>query len=122
MKPTPRPPPRPTTPHPRGPGHVGAGLAISYDVDGGYGHPDHVALHHLTKRAAQYLGIGFAVISHEQGDDVRWYDLEDLRPVVIEALHHHRTQLSVDGDALTHSGGQPDTVKASVGLRGDLTG
>lgn len=102
--------------------HVAADLAISYDADGGYGHPDHVALHHLTKRAAESLGIGFAAISHEPGDGVRWYELEDLKPVVIEALEHHRSQLSVHGDTLTHSGGQPDVVKSSVGLLGDLPG
>ena len=102
--------------------HVGADLAVSYDADGGYGHPDHVALHHLTKRAAASLGIGFAAISHEQGDGVAWYHLEDLLPVVVEALGHHRSQLTVHGDTLTHSGGQPDVVKTSVGLKGDLPG
>ncbi len=102
--------------------HVGANLAVSYDADGGYGHPDHVALHHLTKKAAKSLGIGFATISHEQGEGVSWYDLEDLLPVVVEALDHHRSQLTVHGDTLTHSGGQPDVVKTSVGLKGDLPG
>lgn len=99
--------------------HVGADLAVSYDADGGYGHPDHVAMHHLTRRAAAHVGIGFAVIRHEPGDGVRWFDLEDLLPVVVEALGHHRTQLTVHGPTLTHSGGQPDTVKTSVGLKGD---
>ncbi len=102
--------------------HVGAELAISYDADGGYGHPDHVAMHHLTQRAAQEVGIGFAVVTHDPGDDVRWYELNDLLPVVIHALSHHQTQLTVHGDTLTHSGGQPDEVKTSVGLKGDLPG
>lgn len=102
--------------------HVAAELAISYAADGGYGHPDHVAAHHLTKRAAAQLGIGFATISHERGDDVEWFDLEDLLPVVVEALEHHQSQLTVTGTAITHSGGQPDTVRTSVGLRGDLPG
>ncbi len=102
--------------------HVDAGLAISYDADGGYGHPDHVAMHHLTRRAAESLGIGFAVISNEQDDGVRWFDLEALLPVVVEALGHHQTQLTVHGTTLTHSGGQPDTVRTSVGLKGDLPG
>lgn len=100
--------------------HVGAGLAISYDADGGYGHPDHVAMHHATRRAAEELGIGFAAISHEPGPEVHWFELDHLLPVVIEALGHHQTQLSVDGSAITHSGGQPDVAKASVGLKGDL--
>ncbi len=102
--------------------HVGAQLAITYDADGGYGHPDHVALHHLTRRAAASLGIGFAVITPEQGDGVHWFHLEDLLPVVAEALGHHQSQLSVHGATLTHSGGQADVVKTSVGLKGDLPG
>ncbi len=102
--------------------HVDANLAISYDADGGYGHPDHVALHHLTRRAAESLGIGVASICHEQGDRVHWFDLEHLLPVVVEALGHHQSQLTVHGDTLTHSGGQPDVVKTSVGLKGDLPG
>ncbi|RMB61744.1 PIG-L family deacetylase [Tessaracoccus antarcticus] len=102
--------------------HIDAELAISYDVDGGYGHPDHVAMHHATRRAASQVGIGFAVISPEPGDGVHWYALEDLLPVVVEALGHHQTQLSVHGTTLTHSGGQPDVVRTSVGLKGDLPG
>ena len=102
--------------------HVKAELAISYDADGGYGHPDHVAMHHLTQQAAAELGIGFAVICHEPGGDVHWYELENLLPVVVDALSHHQTQLTVHGDTLTHSGGQPDEVKTSVGLKGDLPG
>ena len=102
--------------------HVDAGVAITYDADGGYGHPDHVVLHHLTQRAAASLGIGFAVITDEQGDGVRWFHLEALLPVVVEALDHHKTQLTVHGATLTHSGGQPDTVRTSVGLKGDLPG
>lgn len=100
--------------------HVGAELAVSYDADGGYGHPDHVALHHLTQRATQQVGIGFAAISHEPGVGVHWFELESLLPVVVEALGHHQTQLTVHGGTLTHSGGQPDVVKTSVGLKGDL--
>lgn len=102
--------------------HHNTTLAISYDVDGGYGHPDHVACHHLTRRAAEELGIGFAVISPEQGRGVHWYALEPLLPTVIAALRHHETQLTVHGETITHSGGQPDVAKASVGLKGSLPG
>ncbi|MGV8846531.1 PIG-L family deacetylase [Tessaracoccus sp.] len=102
--------------------HTGAQLAISYDADGGYGHPDHVALHHFTRRSAASLGIGFAAISPEQGDGVHWFDLEHLLPVVVAALGHHQSQLSVHGATLTHSGGQADVVKTSVGLKGNLPG
>ena len=36
-----------------------ADVLISYDDRGGYGHPDHVALHEPTRRAAELLGIPF---------------------------------------------------------------
>lgn len=100
--------------------HTGAQLAVSYDTDGGYGHPDHVILNGLTRRAAEAVGIGFAAISQEPGPDVHWFDLEHLLPVVVEALGHHQTQLTVHGDTLIHSGGQPDVVRTSVGLKGNL--
>lgn len=99
--------------------HHNATLAISYDADGGYGHPDHVACHHLTRQAAKELGIGFAAISPEPSPGVRWYELESLLPAVIAALRHHETQLTVRGGAIIHSGGQPDVARASVGLKGD---
>ncbi len=99
--------------------HTGAQLAVTYDADGGYGHPDHVILHDLTRRAARQVGCAFAAITPETGEGVHWFELEHLLPVVIEALNHYRTQLSVHGDTLTHSGGQPDVVRTSVGLTGD---
>ncbi|MEZ5086266.1 MAG: glycosyltransferase [Tessaracoccus sp.] len=51
-------------------------------------------------------------------DDVRWFPLENLLPRVAEALGHHRTQLTVHGASLTHSGGQTEDILTSVGLRG----
>jgi N-acetyl-1-D-myo-inositol-2-amino-2-deoxy-alpha-D-glucopyranoside deacetylase len=53
-------------------GEVRPHVVVSYDVDGGYGHPDHIATHHLA-RAAAAVGTGsspvrrfFAVIRPEE--------------------------------------------------------
>ena len=83
---------------------VDADLVISYHTDGGYGHPDHVRIHHAS-------------VVHAPGDGVRWFDLRDLQPVVEDALRHHASQLTAHGDGtLTHSGGQSEAVTTSVGL------
>lgn len=95
-----------------------AELAVSYADDGGYGHPDHVRIHHATKAAAEQLGIPFAELTPVPAEGVRWFPLEGLLPRVAEALGHHRTQLTVHGDSLTHSGGQTEQILTSVGLRG----
>ena len=100
--------------------NAAADLVISYDDDGGYGHPDHVRCHHAAKAAARELGLDFAVIVHESGAGVTWFDLEELEPLVVSALQHHQTQLSVSDGVVTHSGGQREPVRTSVGLRGAL--
>lgn len=101
---------------------MGTDLVVSYDDDGGYGHPDHVRLHHLSKAAADQLGLPFAALTTNRDLAARWFDLEGYRPRVARALRHHRTQLTVHDDdrSITHSGGQPDSIVTSTGLRGDV--
>lgn len=101
---------------------MGTDLVISYDDDGGYGHPDHVRLHQLSKAAAEMAGIPFAALTNDRGRARRWFELESWLPRVAEALRQHRTQLTVhdDGATITHSGGQSEPIVTSVGLVGDL--
>ncbi|WP_052459944.1 glycosyltransferase [Tessaracoccus massiliensis] len=95
-----------------------AELAISYDDDGGYGHPDHVRLHHLTRAAAEEVGIPYASLTDDKDRASRWLELERYRARAAAALRNHRTQVTVHDDVnITHSGGQHDTLIASVGLR-----
>ncbi|MFV0428245.1 MAG: PIG-L family deacetylase [Arachnia sp.] len=93
-----------------------AELVVSYDSDGGYGHPDHVRMHDAAVAAAAELGIGFAALAREPGAGVWWFPLENYLDTVIQALEHHATQLSVRGTTVTHSGGQSHPVPTSVGL------
>ena len=98
-----------------------AEFAVSYDDDGGYGHPDHVRLHHLTKAAAAEVGIPYASLTPDEPKADLWVELERHRPRTVEALRHHRTQVTVHDDhRITHSGGQDDILITSVGLRGDV--
>lgn len=91
---------------------------MSYDDDGGYGHPDHVRMHEVAKAAAAELGLPFAALTAHRDLATRWYDLEDYLPRVAAALRHHRTQLTVhaDGATITHSGGQTEPILTSTGL------
>lgn len=100
--------------------HVGADLVVSYDTDGGYGHPDHVRMHEIARAAAAELGLRFAALTPHRELADRWFELDSFLPTVAEALRHHRTQLSVhdDGATITHSGGQSEPILTSVGLIG----
>ena len=85
---------------------------ISYDQKGGYGHPDHVFAHEASSHAAFVMGVPFFSIvppgAASAGDRVI-----DVTPVMARkaaALRAYRTQLTVDGVLLTHSGGQVEPI------------
>lgn len=102
--------------------HVAADAVVTYDADGGYGHPDHVLVHHTARTAADVLGLDFAVLVPQPGGDAVWFRLERYLPVVADALRRHRSQLRVhdDGATITHCGGQVEPIVTSVGLRGTV--
>jgi N-acetyl-1-D-myo-inositol-2-amino-2-deoxy-alpha-D-glucopyranoside deacetylase len=96
-------------------------LVVSYDDEGGYGHPDHVRAHHAALAACRAGGVPFAEIVRAPGADVEWFDLEARRGTVTAALRCHATQLTVeltgDGGFIVHSGGQREAITTSIGLR-----
>lgn len=96
---------------------VAAEAVITYDADGGYGHPDHVRCHEIATHVGNELGIPVYYIVHQPGPGVHWFDLEELRPRLEQALRAHATQVSVEGENLRHSGGQVEPIRPSVGLR-----
>jgi len=96
---------------------VGPDVIIGYGPDGGYGHPDHVRAHVVAAAVARTAALPFLELAHERGNDVEWLDLERHRDVVTLALGSHRSQLTVDGRDLVHSGGQRQAIEPSVGLR-----
>ncbi len=109
--------------------HVGAQALVTYDALGGYGHPDHVALHRPTGAAAVSLGLPcYELISSPRGavgsaadpaagSESSWLDLAEHLPVVADALAAYASQLRVDGDQLVHVGGQREPIQLRVGVR-----
>jgi len=87
---------------------------VTYDADGGYGHPDHVRVHEATRRAAEVLSVPFFAI---QAPDAAGPDLlaVDVRPVLERkrvALAAHVSQVTLDGDSFALS----DGVSRPIGL------
>lgn len=96
---------------------IGADVLVSYDADGGYGHPDHVRMHEASVIAAERLGIPFRALVDAPGEGVKWFVLDDYLPRAVAALNHHQTQLTVVGSSVVHSGGQREKILTRLGLR-----
>jgi LmbE family N-acetylglucosaminyl deacetylase len=86
-----------------------ARLVVSYDDDGGYGHPDHVRIAEAARVAAARAGLPYvAILRPDEGgaDGAVVRDIRAELPAIRDALNAHRSQLTLDGDAVVHSGGQ----------------
>lgn len=88
-----------------------ADAVVSYNANGGYGHPDHVLVHRASRRAADAMNIPFFSV---EPDPIECATLQvDVSGVIdrkTAALRAHATQLVVDGDTITMSGGQVDSI------------
>lgn len=94
----------------------GADALVSYDEFGGYGHPDHVACHHIAKAAAEQAGIGFAEVVSGAAEPT----LDQYRGQVARALSCYRSQLRVEGDDVVHVGGQRHPIPTVAAVRDGL--
>lgn len=83
----------------------GADALVSYDENGGYGHPDHVFAHRLARSVAIGLDIPFWEATNS-GQDAETYDVSEWLETKKLALAAHATQLRVSGSTLEMSGGQ----------------
>lgn len=109
-------------------------LVISYDRNGGYGHPDHVRIREAALAASRGLAVGFAEIvpadtsdlpstdtpkdpCAEKPAEAQFFSLDAHLGVLKAALRCHATQLTVAGNDIIHSGGQRQPIQTSVGLR-----
>jgi N-acetyl-1-D-myo-inositol-2-amino-2-deoxy-alpha-D-glucopyranoside deacetylase len=105
-------------------------LVVSYDHDGGYGHPDHVRIREAALGAALSANVPFAELLAAdlaellaadripvQADGAEWFELDAHLDTVRRALRAHATQVTVVGRDLIHSGGQRQRIPTSVGLR-----
>ena len=97
----------------------GAQAIVSYDDGGGYGHPDHVLAHRISRAVAAALELPFWQIvadpdamttaqraAAEQHDITEWLDRK------VAALRAYPTQLTVDGDDIVHVGGQRQHIES----------
>jgi N-acetyl-1-D-myo-inositol-2-amino-2-deoxy-alpha-D-glucopyranoside deacetylase len=95
-----------------------ADVLVSYDEPGGYGHPDHVACHHIAKAAA--LGVRFVEIvsADEVGESgaVR-VDHPNQAERLGRALASYPSQFRVEGVFVTHVGGQSQPISTAAWLR-----
>ncbi|KQO62883.1 PIG-L family deacetylase [Curtobacterium sp. Leaf261] len=76
---------------------TGADAVVSYADDGGYGHPDHVRVHHAARYAARAEEIPFSMIVDADGGAADLVvDVLPVRPRLRAALEQYRSQLTVD--------------------------
>lgn len=99
----------------------GADALVSYDETGGYGHPDHVFAHQLTRAAAVGLDVPFWCVLPEGSDatqaqvsrETERYDISELLPAKLTAMAEHASQLDVVGSEFVLSGGQRHEVSGA---------
>ena len=96
---------------------IHADALVSYDAHGGYGHPDHVALHEPSRVAAAELGVPFWEVASDPDSTGERIDTPQLLAVLQEALRHYASQLTVDDADVVHVGGQRQPIRTSFSLR-----
>ncbi|HEY3336967.1 MAG TPA: PIG-L family deacetylase [Propionicimonas sp.] len=96
-----------------------ADALVAYDLHGGYGHPDHVACHHIARAASELTGVPLVEVVSEPLLPVPGAEelaLPQWLPVVQRALGHYASQLTVDGPEAVHVGGQRQPIVTAVWL------
>jgi N-acetyl-1-D-myo-inositol-2-amino-2-deoxy-alpha-D-glucopyranoside deacetylase len=98
-----------------------ADTLVAYDQHGGYGHPDHVACHHIARAAAALTGTPLVEVVSEPLLPVPGaaeLALPQWLPSVQRALRHYASQLTVEGAEVVHVGGQRQPIVTTVWLTG----
>lgn len=90
---------------------------VSYNDEGGYGHPDHVLAHRAARAVAAAIDVPFWEIvpgsaqENPEDDEIWGYDVSEWIERKIAALRMHGTQLTVISDEeMEHVGGQRDAI------------
>ncbi|NQX11324.1 PIG-L family deacetylase [Microbacteriaceae bacterium VKM Ac-2855] len=100
---------------------VDATSVVSYDADGGYGHPDHIRTAQIAATAAALLRLPYFEIvpsgAPDSSDDVviELDDAEFARKR--SALRAYRTQVVVDGETSRLSSGDPTRIPRTERFR-----
>jgi N-acetyl-1-D-myo-inositol-2-amino-2-deoxy-alpha-D-glucopyranoside deacetylase len=93
---------------------------VSYDADGGYGHPDHRRAHQAAREAAMAMAVPFFEIEDPADDAPAGGHSVDVSGVLdrkIRAMQSHATQITVDGDHYALSSGPSMPVPAMESYR-----
>lgn len=96
-----------------------ARAVVSYDVVGGYHHPDHVACHHIARVAAEVAGVArFELLSPGlvPTAGAQWLDHPEQRDRLVAALRCYPSQFRVVADEVVHVGGQHQPIETGVWL------
>ncbi|MCU1579144.1 MAG: N-acetyl-D-myo-inositol-2-amino-2-deoxy-alpha-D-glucopyranoside deacetylase [Rhodoglobus sp.] len=86
-------------------------VVISYDSNGGYGHPDHIRAHQATRTAAEVIGVPFYTIDESPAAKSTLVVPGSDRKRA--ALAAHRTQVRVEGDTFSLASGDPMPIAAA---------
>ncbi|MFT3876220.1 MAG: PIG-L family deacetylase [Propioniciclava sp.] len=97
--------------------HLGATTIVSYDAHGGYGHPDHVALHAPSRTAASVLGVPFLEVASVTDSPGQRIATPELLDQIKDALSSYASQLAVEGDEVVHVGGQRQPIQTEFTVR-----
>ena len=95
---------------------VKPGAVISYDSNGGYGHPDHVRAHAAARRAADVMGIPFWTVDTDAETSSLRVDVSAVLDRKTAALTAHRTQIVVEGDRFSLSSGPSRPIDRTEGF------
>ena len=95
---------------------VKPGAVISYDSNGGYGHPDHVRAHAVARHAAEVMGVPFWVVDTDAASSVLRVDITTVLDRKTAALAAHRTQIVVEGDRFSLSSGPSRLIESVEGF------
>ncbi|MFZ4841837.1 PIG-L family deacetylase [Mycetocola saprophilus] len=89
------------------------GALVTYDSDGGYGHPDHLAAHEATLRVATALDLPLFVVLDPTDTNFDMEIRRDAHTARVRAAHAaHASQFSLAETSITHSGGQHQDLQA----------
>ena len=76
---------------------TGADAVVSYADDGGYGHPDHVRVHHAARYAARAEEVPFSmIVDPSTTEPDLTVDVVPVRAKVRAAVEQYRSQVAVD--------------------------
>lgn len=91
-------------------------IIVSYDENGGYGHPDHVRVHEVSRAAAHERGIPFYVIEPGAAPALA-VDVSAVLDRKKNALRAYATQLVVREEEFVSPGGQVETIATTERFR-----